>query len=651
MKESSNTLGFLTRETLKQYLCRQTVLGIKLDDDLLVGYLLYAEYPDRIRLAHLCVSDRYRNRGFAKKLFKGLREQCTTQYVIQLNCRRDYLEANSLWHELGFIPIDEKPGKSQEGHPLTRWQYRIMEDRQLDIFNQDAPEHVQKIVVDTHILIHFDAPPSPESIPSKALLADSLADLIQINLTDEVLLEVNRQQNQKIRRKSRNLAHSYTQATYDQKLAKGYENRLEALLKPSTTSDRSDISHLAKTAASGIGTFVTLDAAILKHSTEIANLTHLEVVSPVELITRLHERLEIESYNRLPISGQELVWRKARSADLDNLLDALRRPNEIKGKLREMLHIYLSRPSIFEFSILFEGDQILGARVSTEENDLVTISFVRAAISKNQELNSQFLISDILATCIEKGLHAIQYRGEGLSESMEEDLFEMGFCKVGSDYRRLCLTGPLTRAEISKKANRYFSDASNAWESLSDHEILTRCSPVVLKDIEEVAILVPIKPAYAMSLFDKQAARSDLFGGKSKILMRWKNAYFRSKSHHLILQAPARILWYESGKVGAITACSHLLSVEIGLPKDMFRKFQESGTLDWSSIYDINQGDLEREIMVLEFSHTFTFRKPVTLNDLRDIENRDSVPLQSPRLIKKAWFLRIMEMGCAGVSG
>ena len=55
--------------------------------------------------------------------------------------------------------------------------------------------------------------------------------------------------------------------------------------------------------------------------------------------------------------------------------------------------------------------------------------------------------------------------------------------------------------------------------------------------------------------------------------------------------------------------------------------------------------------MVLEFSHTFTFRKPVTLKDLRFIENRYSVPLQSPRLIKKAWFLRIMEMGYAGVSG
>ena len=584
MKESSNTLGFLTRETLKQHLCRQTVLGIKLDDGRLVGYLLYAEYSDRIRLAHLCVSDRYRKRGFAKKLFKGLREKCTTQYVIQLNCRRDYREANFLWRELGFIPIAEKLGKSQEGHLITKWQYQIRENPQLDIFNQDAPEHVQKIVVDTHILIHFDAPPSPESIPSKALLADSLADLIQIYRTDEVLLEVNRQQNPDIRRKSRNLAHSYTQATYDQKLAKDYENRLKALLKSSTTADKSDIKHLAKTAASEIDTFVTLDAAILKHSTEIARLTHLEVVSPVELITRLHERLKTESYNRLPISGQELVWRRARSADLDNLLDALRRPNEIKGKLREMLHIYLSRPSIFEFSILFKGDQILGARVSTEENDLVTISFVRAAISKDQGLNSQFLISDILATCIEKGLHAIQYKDEGLSESTEKDLFEMGFCKVGSDYRRLCLTGPLTRAEISKIANRCFSDASNAWENLSDHEILTRCSPVVLKDIEEVAFLVPIKPAYAMSLFDKQAARSDLFGGRSKILMRWKNAYFRSKSRHLILQAPARILWYESGEVGAITACSHLLSVEIGLPKDMYRKFQKSGTLDWSSI-------------------------------------------------------------------
>ena len=188
---------------------------------------------------------------------------------------------------------------------------------------------------------------------------------------------------------------------------------------------------------------------------------------------------------------------------------------------------------------------------------------------------------------------------------------------------------------------------STEWSKLSHQEILTLCSPLTLRDGNESGFIVPIKPAYAMSLFDKQVAGDDLFGGRSHVLMRWDNAYFRTKTHHRVLEPPARILWYESGKVGAITATSHLQSVEIGPPKHLYRKFRKIGTLDWDDVFTICRGDTTREIMALEFSHTFAFRRPVTLGDLRTMENRHSVPLQSPRRISSAQFLRIMETGYA----
>lgn len=148
-----------------------------------------------------------------------------------------------------------------------------------------------------------------------------------------------------------------------------------------------------------------------------------------------------------------------------------------------------------------------------------------------------------------------------------------------------------------------------------------------------------------MSLFDKQSASGDLFGGRAHILMRWENVYYRSNSHHKMLTAPARVLWYESREVGAITAVSHLQAVEIESPKALFQKFRKLGTLDWEDVYKMCKGDVTRKIMALKFSHTFAFRRPVPLDALREMEGRQSVPVQSPRSIDNGLFHRILKAG------
>ncbi len=52
MKENSRTLGFLPREALYSHLVGGTVLGSKTDNGDLVGYLLFAKFPDRVRITH-----------------------------------------------------------------------------------------------------------------------------------------------------------------------------------------------------------------------------------------------------------------------------------------------------------------------------------------------------------------------------------------------------------------------------------------------------------------------------------------------------------------------------------------------------------------------------------------------------------------------
>ncbi len=90
MKHDSKTLGFLPRQALLDYFKEEGVLGAKTIDGQLIGYLLYAAYSDYFRIAHLCVSEKFRGQGIARRFVNELREAITTQKTIRLRCRRDF---------------------------------------------------------------------------------------------------------------------------------------------------------------------------------------------------------------------------------------------------------------------------------------------------------------------------------------------------------------------------------------------------------------------------------------------------------------------------------------------------------------------------------------------------------------------------------
>ena len=133
MKQNSATLGFLPFEALTDYQRRGGILGAKTDDNQLAGYLLYSIHHTYFRIVHLCVSERHRGKKVASTLVDHLRNSATTQRLVKLHCRRDY-PANAMWPILGFVPLDEKVGRSAAGHLLTLWCLTLAQDRQMELF-------------------------------------------------------------------------------------------------------------------------------------------------------------------------------------------------------------------------------------------------------------------------------------------------------------------------------------------------------------------------------------------------------------------------------------------------------------------------------------------------------------------------------------
>ena len=644
MKQNSHTLGFLTRETIRSHLEKECVLGAKTDNDELTGYLLYAAYPDRFRLVHLCVRENFRGQGIARLLFEKLKNSATTQKVIKLHCRRDF-PAHKMWEKLDFVPLGEKASRSAAGHLLTFWCLTLAPNDQLSLFQAKVSDDALDVVIDAQVFFDFYEPDSDKTKPSKALLADFLVGSLNLCITDELFVEINRKQDTNQRQTSRQRAHEFSKVEHDSQSAKHFEAVLSPLFPSNTSSQKSDVRQLAKAAASNAKTFVTRDRALLKTSEKIAELTGLQVLFPTALIIQIHELSERQSYAPDRISGLQLRWQRLTSGDLTSFpFDSFLNHRETKGTFRENLESLLANPQHYECELLWSVDTVVAIRVLTSNSSrILTIPLARVARSADRSLFGRFLIADTISKAVENKLSMVKFEATALTPSLIPDLWEMGFTKCSDSFVRFCFSRCLDRRKVLSEISELCSESISNYQNISDLELERRCSPLKLTSVaEQNHFLIPIRPDYAISLIDIHQSSNHLFGGDPNVLLRWDNVYYRKKNRHKMFKAPGRILWYVSRSKKQIIAVSHLDVVVIDTPKALFNKFKKFGVLEWNDLHEMCEGDLSKKLMALQFSHTFLFREPVSLKTMRTVYN--IVP-QAPLKIPPKTFDKLFQLG------
>ncbi len=641
------TLGFLPEEALRNLLEKGWVYGARDGDDNLLGYLIFAQYPDRFRITQLCVGRAHRGRGIARRLVAALKASATTQKVIKLRCRRDY-PAHSLWKTLGFIPLEERAGRSTAGHPLTLWCYRLASDDELGLWSAEASDDSLDIVTDAQIFFDFDAENAPSTIISKGLQSDYLIDSLSIWITDELFLEIDRNRDATGRRRSMNRAHGFPRVEHDENQFEGHVRKLIEILPYRTDSEKSDIHQLAKTAASPVKVFVTKDEGILRHAEAIHEFCGIEVLHPVALITNLHEEIERHSFAPARVSGLSLCWMRAREQDVDLLCaPPFTVVGETKRKRREALLAAVANPKEYRTDILFSEGNPVAYRISSSAPE-DRLSIVRADVAHTDQfdLYASFLVADCLALALKERYELVGFRRDISPNSLESTLTSMGFVAMDDSYLRAVLPEVMTWDDALSCIEGLSPDLRALLAKQDEKEFERSCAPLA-SCANLPCYLVPIRPAFAMGLLDQQQSSDDFFGGDPTVLLRWDNVYYRAKSHHRMLSAPGRILWYVSGNCGEIAAVSHLDDVEIGLPKELFKKYKRFGILEWRDIYNLCKGDIEREIMALRFSRTFPFRNRISLSDIRTVfkENGVGESLQAPLNLPQPVFQQLYKIG------
>lgn len=644
MKRYTKWLGFLPREALRDYLDRGGGLGAKTENGELIGYLLYAENSHRFRIIHLCVAEEFVKQCIARRLIDALKQTRSSQKIITLHCRRDF-PAHDMWHKLGFVPLDEKPGRSKDGYHLTLWQLTLARDDQIGLFQATTSDETLDVIIDAQVFFDFDEPDSDKTKPSQALLSDFLVDSLSLWITDELFVEINRKQDSNQRQTSRQRAHEFSKVEHDSQSAKHFEAVLGPLFPGNTSSQKSDVRQLAKAAASNVNTFVTRDHALLKKSEKIAELTGLQVLSPTALIIQIHELSERQSYAPARISGLQLRWQRLTSGDLASFpFDSFLNHQETKGTFRENLESLLANPQHYECELLWSVDTVVAIRVLTSNpSRILTIPLARVARSVDRSLFGRFLIADVISKAVEKKLSMVKFEAIALTPSLIPDLWEMGFTKCRDSFVRFCFSRCLDRRKVLSEISELCPESTSNYQDISDLELERLCSPLKLRGTaEQNHFLIPIRPGYAMSLIDRYQSANHLFGGDHNVLLRWDNVYYRKKTHHKMFKAPGRILWYVSRNKKHIVAVSHLDAVVIDTPKALFNKFKKFGVLEWKDLHEMCEGDLSKKLMALQFSHTFLFREPVSLKAMRTVYN--IVP-QGPSIIPPKTFDKLFQLG------
>ncbi len=625
-------------------------MGAKDLDGQLLGYLLYAAYPNRFRIAHLCVSRETRGQGLAGRLIEALIETATTQTIITLSCRNDF-EAHKMWPKLGFAALYEKAGRSKEGLPLTVWRRIIALDNQLGLFQANVSDEVLDVIIDAQIFFDFDAPLSEHAQPSKTLLSDFFIDSINLWITDELLTEISRNDNPEGRDNRRSRAYEFPEVKYDPQYLEYFVELLKGILPNSNPSQMSDIYHLAKAASSDVHVFITRDNLLLNKAEQIHALVNVEVISPTALILRARELSEKQTPVPDRVAGLGLEWRHLNSSDFTAFpFQRFLLQGEKLNQLRQRLGYLLASQSSDELEVLWAQNEPVAFRIlKADGSNSLILSLGRVENSRDQSLLGGFLVSDVVYRAMRKGLSMVKVKADALPRNLIHNLSYMGFIECNGDFLRFCFAQYLDREDALTEIGNLAPAAVESYQSISASEFDCHCSPL-LSNVNQNCSLVPIRQRYALNLFDRALSAQGLFGGDENLLMRWSNIYYRRNNRQKMFQAPGRILWYVSGTRKAIVAVSHLDEVVIDIPKELFRRFRKIGTLAWEDLYELCDGDVSKRLMALRFSHTFPLQTEVPLKEIKRVFNDDGfgVSVQGPIRVPCSSLRRLYQLGYPG---
>jgi len=674
-RQNSKTLGFLPQGAIENYARQGQLLTAVDENGHVMGYLLYATNRKEVLayIVHLCVSEEYRGRGVASALFATLRTSTESALRgVRVRCRQDY-DANDVWPKLGFQPRSERRGRGKKESTLVVWWYDYGHRTLFSISDLPGESTKLQAVIDANVFFQLQEPQSEETGQSHALKADWLEETTQICVTPEIYNEIHRGTDRQQRKKSRSFIGHFRMLEPSNS---SYESAIE-VLKPAfpllmSDRDKSDLYQLAWTAAAGVNFFLTHDRDLLARADNVYERTGITITEPSHFVVHQDSLARESEYQPARLAGSGLCEFRVSTSDAKEVGQQFRRSaGEKKSEFNTLLSRCLAEPRAIDTKVVCAREARLGLySIERREGDVLDIPLLRLAESPLASTLARYIIQWAVLLAHSERRLLTRVTDPHLSGCILSALIEFGFYRsdgawsktspefVGTsrEFQAWLNTGSERCSEVGSNPQLIAQLVQTCLKGKRNEALMSlekNLWPAKFTDVEMPCFIVPIKPVWAMNLFDSDISSRDLIGGDPNLILNAENAYYRS-CRPKILEAPSRVLWYvSSGKgqgaqLSAIRACSYIEEVVIDRPSVLYKKFRRLGVYKWEDIAAVAHGNTAEPIMAFRFSRTQQFNQAVSYDDINDIfkdESGKAFNPVAPTKIPSDRFFRLYRLG------
>ena len=503
-----------------------------------------------------------------------------------------------MWPKLGFHHRSSRPGRSREGHPLALWWF---DNGKSDLFSMIDDDRLD-VVIDANVFYDITdrAGDRPDASESLALVADWLEPHVRLMISPEIFNEADRNRTMEGTERTKRAARSYSQLTYSGAAFQDAQAKAKEIVPPREASrerDLSDLNHLASAAAASKPLFVTRDGRLLAHAEEIETELGLSVLRPVELILRLDDLHGATGPEPAWLSGSKLEVLSVRGYE-ENALSAAfysTAHGEKKVTFLRDIRSFLAAPGRFQTDVVTgDGDALALIVVDRSEKATLRIPMLRVSARQGASAVAQSLLFRAVKMAVAEDRPFIVLDEHLLSTQVSDWLSRWGFVEDGGRYVKLAVPLAADRRGVLERLGELSAVGRHPYVVETISGALRNAHPTertILGDIERLlwpcklldedipTFIVPIRPLWALNLFDERLADQTLFGAPRDLALSREGVYYRSQNPNPTLCAPGRILWYVSSRskqfpeAGHIRACSVIDRVDVGTPGALYKQY------------------------------------------------------------------------------
>lgn len=647
------TLGFLPRGGFEDYADRDGILIHQTPTGVVNGYVLFRRVgtPQQIRITHLCVAGEARRQGIASQLVQHLTQMTQNALGIGLHCRSDY-DANRMWPLLDFKPRSHKQGRGKDGAELVFWWRDHGHPNLFSAQIEYLETAVIRAVLDANVA--FDLIDAQRSYheESTGLMVDWLRPLVQYSVSPQLSLEIQRQPDPIIRRRSLRALEDYLQIPVNTDQLKTVANNIQNRLEwGKSDNDSGDTQHLAYTILSGCRYFITRDQRILSAASILEDEFGVIVKSPREFAMQSYELQREDQYRPVTVGDTQFQMRRLTEQDAQQLYNLFRHAQgaEKKKDFEQRVAARLAHPDRHDNTLYKDqaGRPLLFSSIGALP-DRFQLEFFRTVKHPLTPQLARYALNRLILKAAEEDRWVVTCTDTQLDEQACTALRAGGFEDVPK-HGLVKLVPPLigSPAEIATHLRAHVWSAvelqTQADRLATSVEVAAGQPQEWLPQVERMLwpakilhpqlgnFVIPIRPVWARRLFDEGIAGLYSSREHEHLLLNWENVYYSMSKRQALMRPGSHILWYVSSEgaynVKAVRACSTIEEVRVGSARELHSQFKRLGVYRLRDLQDLSGGG-EKPMLAIRFTRTELFRHPVILSRYRKV--RTSLGLGEP---------------------